>query len=247
MSRNLILGALGALVVIGAAIYYFLTSVDEIVARAIESNGSAVTGTRVSVSGVSISLREAKGSIRGLRVANPEGFSGDAVSLRHIAITIDPASLVSRDPLVLTAIRVQDPSVNVVLDARGRNNLQVMQDHVKKYRRSGETELENPSNRIRIGELEIGAAKLHADASAIGGKNYDTTLAPVNRSGIGGRSGAPPGEIANLIVRAFVGEMVEAVVRTEAQHQIDTLIEKKLGTGGAGNAAKSIVNGILGN
>jgi len=247
VSRNLVLGALAVFVVIGAAIYTFLTSVDEIVARAIESNGSSVTGSRVTVSGVSISLREAKGSIRGLRVANPKGFPGDAVSLRHIAITIDPASLVARDPIVLTAIRVQEPSVNVVLDAAGRNNLQVMQDNVKSYRESGETTSGGSSNRIRIGRLEIAAAKLSADVSAIGGKNYDTTLAPVNRSDIGGRSGAPPGEIANLIVRAFVGEMVEAVVRTEAQHQIDTLIDKKLGTGGAGDAAKSIVDGILGN
>ena len=79
MSRNLVVGVVIVLVAVGAAIYYFVSSVDEIVARAIESNGSAVTGTTVSGSGVRISLRDAKGSIRGLRIANPDGFSGDAV------------------------------------------------------------------------------------------------------------------------------------------------------------------------
>ena len=59
MSRNLVVGVVIVLVAVGAAIYYFVSSVDEIVARAIESNGSAVPGTTVSVSGVRISLRAA--------------------------------------------------------------------------------------------------------------------------------------------------------------------------------------------
>ena len=247
MSRNIAVGVVVVLVAVGAAIYYFVYSLDEIVARAIEKNGSAVTGTPVSVSGVSISLRDAKGSIRGLRIGNPKGFSGEAVSLRHITIAIDPASLVSRDPIVLTLIRVQDPSVNLILDSNGRSNLQALQANANRSSGSSGTASEGPPMRIGIRKLEIAGTKLSADVSAIGAKNYDTTLAAVNRSDIGGRSGATPSEIANVIVNAFVSEMVSAVARSEAQHRIDALIDKKLGTGGAGAAAKSIVDGLLGN
>lgn len=247
MSRKLVLVGLVVVVAIAAAVYYFLASVDEIVARAIESNGSAVTGTTVSVSGVSISLRDAKGSIRGLRIGNPRGFSGDAVSFRHITIGIDPASLVAREPIVLTEVRVADPSVNLVLDSSGRSNLQALQANIKGSDGSGQASSSGPPVRIGIRRFEVAGTKLSADVSAVGGKNYETNLSPVNRSNIGGSAGASPAEIAKVIVGAFVEATVAAVARTEAQHQLDKLIDKKLGAGQVGDAAKGLVDGLLGN
>ena len=41
--------------------------------------------------------------------------------------------------------------------------------------------------------------------------------------------------------------VVAAVARTEAQHQLDKLIDKKLGAGQVGDAAKGLVDGLLGN
>ena len=247
MSRNLVVGVVIVLVAVGAAIYYFVSSVDEIVARAIESNGSAVTGTTVSVSGVRISLRDAKGSIRGLRIANPDGFSGDAVSFRDITIGIDPASLISRDPILLTEIRVQDPRVNLILDANGRSNLEALEQNVNRSSGTSAETAGGPPMPIGIRRLEIAGAKLSADVSAVGGKNYETTLSAVNRSNIGGRSGATPSQIAKVIVGAFVKETVAAVARSEAQHQLGKLIDKKLGDGALGDAAKGLVDGLLGN
>lgn len=246
MSRNRILGLVVGLVVVAAGIYYFFASVDGIVARAIETNGSAVTGTSVSVSGVRISLRDAKGSIRGLRIGNPEGFSGDAVSFRDITIAIDPASLISRAPIVLTQVRVQDPEVNLVLDANGRSNLQVIERNVNRSGGGSAGSAGGPPTRIGIRRLEIAGAKLRADVSAVGGKNYESTLSAVNRSNIGGSSGATPGQVAKVILAAFVEETVAAVARSEAQHQLDKLIDNKLGGGAVGDAAKGIVDGLLG-
>ncbi|HJO24761.1 MAG: hypothetical protein QF890_01010 [Myxococcota bacterium] len=246
MLRKLILFGAVALVAVCGAVYYFSFSLDGIVARAIERNGSAVTGTTVSVSGVHISLRDAKGSIRGLRIENPKGFSGEAVSFRDITIGIDPASLVSRNPIVLTQVRVQEPSVNLVLDENGRSNLGALQDNLKRPSGSSGATSEGPPTRLGIRRLEIAGTKLSADVSAVGGKNYEMTLSPVNRSNIGGSSGATAGEIAKLIAGDFVQQVVVAVARSEAQHQIDQLIDKKLGGDAVGEAAKSIVDGILG-
>ena len=93
MFRKLAIAAVVVLLLIAGGLYYFLSSLNELVASAIESSGSEVTGTRVSVSGVDISLREGRGSIRGLRIANPAGFSGDAVSFSDITIVIDTFSM----------------------------------------------------------------------------------------------------------------------------------------------------------
>ena len=64
------------LVVLGVG-WYFFSNLDSIVAGVIETEGSKVTGTQVSVSGAEISAQEGRGTISGLtpsqvpRVLNP--------------------------------------------------------------------------------------------------------------------------------------------------------------------------------
>lgn len=250
MMRKIVI-AVGAVVVLFAgALWYLASSVDGIVKEVIEESGSAATGTEVSVSGVRIHLREARGSIDGLRIANPTGFSGDAISFRSITIAIDPASIAGRDPIVVTEVRVQEPHVNLVL-GNGGSNLQALLDNI---RRGGGTKPPSSSSggkvdaeeiRIRIDSLDIGKAQLSADLSKVGGKSYQATLPVIQRSGLGGHRGATATEIAETIARAFVQETLAAAARHETQHAVDKLIDKNL-KGDAGAAAKGILGNLLG-
>ena len=78
--------ALGLAVVViigvGYGAYYLLSNLDSIVKSAIEQYGSEITGTRVRVGSVKITLTEGRGTIRGLRVGNPSGFSSNGARLR---------------------------------------------------------------------------------------------------------------------------------------------------------------------
>ena len=134
-----------------------------------------------------------------------------------------------------------------MLDSSGRSNLQALQDNINRSSGSAPAASSGPPVRIEIRRFEVAGTKLSADVSAVGGKNYETNLAPVTRSNIGGSAGASPAEIAKVIVAAFVEATVSAVARTEAQHQLDKLIDKKLGGGDLGDAAKGLVDGLLGN
>jgi len=88
------------------------------VKAAIERFGSDITGTKVTVGSVDISLKSGLGTIRGVRVDNPEGFSSDdAFELGEITVDLDVASL-NRDPIVIEEIRILAPAVRGELDAK---------------------------------------------------------------------------------------------------------------------------------
>ena len=252
MFRKLAIAAVVVLLLIAGGLYYFLSSLNELVASAIESSGSEVTGTRVSVSGVDISLREGRGSIRGLRIANPAGFSGDAVSFSDITIVIDTSSLTSGSPIVLSRVEVQKPVVNLVLAADGSTNLQTLQKNIESHTSSDKPPAtsENKSSGgaptlLRIDKLEIDSAHLLADVSAVGGKNYEANLPALRRSNLGGARGATPGVIGQTVLREFVTEVAESIARSEAKHQINKLIDDKVG-GEVGEAAKGLVGELFG-
>lgn len=233
----------------GGGLYYLANSIDGIVASLIEKSGSSALGTTVRVSDVKISLKEAKGSIAGLTVANPSGFSGEAISFQDIVIGIDPASLLSRKPIVITEVTVRSPSVNLVLGANGSTNIQALLANV-----SGSSSKPAPSTdasagssdlRLRINRLEIADASLAADLSAVGGKNFSTKIPALRQSNVGGGSGAAPDALATTIAKVYVSKVGESVARAEAAKQVNKLVDKHLG-GEAGEAAKGILGNILG-
>ncbi|MFP6665486.1 MAG: hypothetical protein VCC00_14940 [Deltaproteobacteria bacterium] len=262
MLQKILISGVALLVVVGGAVFYLASSLDGIVENIIETKGSAATGTAVRVSGVHISLRDARASIDRLTVANPDGFPGDLISFGSITVSIDPASLVAREPIVLTEVRVDDPQVNLVVGTGGRTNLQALQ---QKLKRSGSGSGSGSGGggggsddsggavakstrtpiRIRIDRLEIGQAALSADLAAVGGKNYETKIAAVQRRNLGGAAGASPGRIAEIIAQAIVQETASAVARSEAKNELGKLIDKNL-KGGAAEAARGLLGGLLG-
>src|SRR5262245_66584381 len=99
--------AIGIVLLAGAAAY-LLWSLDARVARAIEAQGTQIFGTPVRVDSVDIELAAGRGTIRGIRVANPEGYSsGDAIRLAAIELAIDARSL-REQPFRVTHVRVGD-------------------------------------------------------------------------------------------------------------------------------------------
>ena len=232
----------------GTGLYYLANSIDRIVASLIEKSGAYALGTTVRVSDVRISLKEAKGSISGLTVANPSGFSGEAISFQDIVIRIDPASILSREPIVITEVTVRSPSVNLVLGANGSTNIQALlaDDSGSSSKPSPSTDTSaGSSSRLRINRLEIADTSLAADLSAVGGKNFSTTIPALRQSNVGGGSGAAPYALATTIAKVYVSKVGESVALAEAEKQVNKLVDKHLG-GDAGKAAKGLLGNILG-
>jgi hypothetical protein len=242
-----VLGAVGLLLVVlvGAALFFLASNLDSIVRGAIERYGTEILGAKVRVASVEIALGEGRGTIRGLRVANPDGYSSaDALRLGEITLQIDPGSLTA-SPVRVPQVRIVAPEVRYELAGR-TSNLQTLLDHVNA--RSGRAAERGPAGagseaaapRIAIASFVFEKGRVDADLGTPGFGETGVELPAVRLQSIGGRDGATPDEIGQVVMRAFLGSATRAVVRRQA----DRLIDEQVG-GEVGEAARGLLRRAL--
>jgi hypothetical protein len=84
----------------------------------------------VHVKSLHIQLAKGTGTIRGVRIANPEGYSGaDAITLSGIELAIDARSL-REQPFRVTKVRVGDSTVHFEIHEDGGSNIERITRHV---------------------------------------------------------------------------------------------------------------------
>ncbi|HEX5132156.1 MAG TPA: AsmA family protein [Candidatus Krumholzibacteria bacterium] len=210
MKRPLIIGGVVLLLgIVGIGVYLY-NNINPIVKSAIEKNGSAILGTDVSVGSVSISLKSGRGTIRDIRVKNPEGFdSGDVFTLDEITVDIHVASL-NKDPIVIDEIRIAAPNANVVLDEQGRSNIAVIKAAADRYQAASAKHPAGKQDagyekRFRIEKFSFEEGHVTADATALGKGTIEATLPPLHLTEVGGPAGDAPDAIGKTVTRAFLG------------------------------------------
>ena len=111
-------------------------NVDGIAKEMVEAIGSQVTGSRVQVADLQLSLTEGTGHLSGLTVANPEGFShGNLFALGSIKVNIDIESL-TKDVYVVELISID--SVRVLAEWVGSSsNVQVLLNAMGSHSKGG--------------------------------------------------------------------------------------------------------------
>lgn len=129
MAKGLKYGLIGLIVIVIVGLVALTLSIDSIVKSSIEDIGSEMTGTPVTVDGVSISPFSGQGTISGFRVANPDGYSETyAVEIGELSIEMDVMSLFS-DEIIVRQIRVLSPMIYVEQQLP-ENNIQEILNHV---------------------------------------------------------------------------------------------------------------------
>ncbi len=245
MKRVVLLGALALVLALGAAVWLGLSQLDSLVAAAIERYGSEITGVPVRVGEVKIELAEGRGTIAGLRVGNPEGFSpGDAFSLGEITLDIDPSSLTA-SPIVIDVLRVADPEARYEVDAKGRSNFDVIRDNVKRYSaNSASAEPESDSGpesgeelRLAVTRFRFEGGAVTADLSALheDAKPQTLDLPSVALDGLGGSEGATPGELGVEVFDAFTKSVRKAggkALKNEARRALEKAVGKAVEAAG---------------
>lgn len=229
-------------VVIAAGVYFLLSNLNSLVAGMIEKYGSEATQTSVTVSDVNISIRDSRGSIKGLTVANPEGFeAANAFEMDDITLAIDAQSL-RGSPLVVEEIRILSPVVFAEFAGSGSSNINQLRKNVEEYtaERAGEEETGKEEKRITIKKFIFEEGKIEVDARALGAGKRTVTLPEIRMNDIGGEKGATPGEIAAIILKSVAQKAASRVANSE----LKSVIEKKLSDEGA-EKAKELINKIV--
>src|SRR6202000_495394 len=100
MLKKIGIGLVVLLVIIAGVSWYLYSNLDSYVKAAIEKYASDATQTAVRVDSVKISLSTGEGTITGLTVANPDGYSSaKAVSIGTILMRLDIGSVRGTGPI----------------------------------------------------------------------------------------------------------------------------------------------------
>ena len=143
IGRSLGIGVLVLLLIVVGSVIYVVSSLDSLVASAIEQAGSQATQTPVRVSAVSIDLKSGQGTISELSVGNPAGFSAPHVfTLGGISTKLDLNSI-TQDPIVIEEIHVQSPRVVYEINTAGKSNIDALRDNLARSSGSRKSKAES--------------------------------------------------------------------------------------------------------
>lgn len=263
-SNKVLLGAGIVVLLLAVGLFYLYSNLDRIVAAAIEKYGAQATGTKVSVSAVHIRLRAGEGSIGGLRVGNPAGFSTpEAITLKNITISVDTSSI-SGNPIVINRIVVSSPRVVYEVNGSGKSNILEIARHV----RGGAEQTKEPTGaqggnegvrKVLIRSIVVEKGEVAFRVAALQGKPLSATLPPIVLRNVGGKGGDSPAVIAEQVlvpiarqaaaaasqagIQRYLGKNAEAL-----QKSLEEKAEKQLGTSGkeAVHGAENTIRELFG-
>jgi hypothetical protein len=204
--RGILIG-LGVLAVaIVAAVLWTAGNLNSLVRKGVERYGPRITGTDVRLAGVDLELREGRGTLRGLRIGNPDGFSNDdAIALGEITLDVDPGSL-AKEPIVIETIRIAGPELLLELAKDGGVNLRSLQENVADYVPEASAK---PPPRVAVRTLTVEGGKLAVDATAVGGKRSERDLGSFTLRDVGGAEGVPADRLGQEVLRALLRQALE--------------------------------------
>jgi hypothetical protein len=232
ISKILVLIVLVVIIVAGG-LFYVLSSLDRIVAAAIEKYGSKVTQTEVTVSAVAIKLKSGEGSIKGLKVGNPSGFSSpDAFTLGDITVGLD-TSTVTKDVVVINQVLISGPHITYEINKSGQANINIINKNVKQLQ-GGSAQAAAPDE-----EKGESAVKLLIRKFVIEGGQIDAYV-PVKPEPVTvklpkievadlGSGGAPPREIAAQILSVILKNVGPAVQKAGVEQYLGKSVEEMKG------------------
>jgi hypothetical protein len=233
------LAVLAAIVSLGVLWAWY--SLDFIVKVALEHYGPDVTGVAIKVDEVKLSPRDGLGSLKGVEIGNPTGYSSPrAARLGLVRVAIDPATL--GDPVtVIREISVEAPAIFFERGNKG-TNLDAIQRSIEAYVKRGESGPDVPATTIGgakrkfiIERLAIRGARVTMTNPALRGQGITFDLPEIQMRDIGKRQ--------NGVTASEAGSIVTATVIARIAQRVLTSVEllRKGGREGAVDALKGLL------
>lgn len=224
------------LALIGVGVFVALNS-GNLVKSAIEEFGPQYLGVDVGVSEVNLELTEGSAQIKGLRMGNPQGFSGpDMMALDEIKVVLD-TSQISETLVVMKEVVIDGAAVTAIAKGQ-RTNFQQLMDNLGVSSSSEETaasEADGVTTKFIIDRFNFTNAKASLDSDILG--QLELNIPDIRLKDIGRKSnGATAAELAEQILKP-----ITAAISKEAVNQgldiegvkanVRGKIEEKIGSG----------------
>lgn len=245
-----VLFLLGVIAVV--AIGFFL---GPIVTKAVNTVGPKITGTKVELDGAKISPLTGGGTLKGLFVGNPEGWSGDkAFYLGEIRASVQPTSLLGSH-IVVNEVFIDGPEFVFEKRLLGGSNIDALLKQIEANTGGGQKPApaepapaaEEPASeplKFAIKSFRLQNAKMTLIAA---GAPITVPLPPLTIEDLGvAEGGITADQVATKVLQRVLAQMGAASVEAAKQIGGAALEGGKDGAKAAGEAAKGALNKLLG-
>lgn len=218
MSKGIKYTILGLFIVILAGFLGLTFTIDSIVKANIEQIGTEMTGTPVTVDGVSISPFSGQGTVSGFRVTNPEGYSQDyALEVDNLFIELDLMSLLS-DEVIVHEISMTGSSV-FVEQKLPENNIREIMNHVNSVEPG---EITDSGLIIEYFLLQDGTVDLYTEVG--GERSARVDISRIELRALGGADGQKATEdVIRQIAEQVAEESLQAAIQSGGEQLRDVL------------------------
>lgn len=240
-------GAVVGLCVVALVVASFF--LGSIVKAGVNGYGPKLTQTRVSLSGASISPLSGSGTLRGLEVGNPKGWSdANLLSFGRVHVSVEPKSLFG-DRIVINDIDVRKPEFDyeTKLVASNVGDLLATINRATGSKSAGAKAKNGKPLRVEVRHLRVsgGVVRLGASKAAV-----SFPLPPIELSDIGTKNGGvSPAELVSVVMRAVRNDIVQAAASAASVGKAGAKAANEAAqnaTNQAVQGAKDKVKGLLG-
>ena len=178
IKKLLLLGGIGAIVLVVAAVIVGAMFLDGIVKKGVETVGPQIVKVPITLNEVHIGLLTGSAKVQGLVIGNPAGYQTPyAISVGLAEVGVNPASVLS-DKIVIRSVHVKSPEISFEGNPLGKNNLGDIMETVNAMAKSGGPPATNttakagtkPAQKIEVDDFLISGAKVHVSLTGMGGK-----------------------------------------------------------------------------
>ncbi|MDA0346515.1 MAG: hypothetical protein O3C43_04090 [Verrucomicrobia bacterium] len=208
-----LLGIIAVLVIIvGIGMFVLAKSAGKIIQTAVVRLGPEIAQVDIELKKVNISFLSGAGGLEGLKIHNPEGFSGEhAFYAEHLALDLKPMSVLS-DKIVIEEILIIGPDIQFE-QKLGSSNLKQILDNVQAFAGSPEEAEEEASGgkKLEIKRFILKDAKVGV---GLGTKPISITIPTIEINGLGeGEEGITGAEVISVLLTEVTSQVIAAIAK----------------------------------
>ncbi len=201
---------------IGGGLYLYL-NLESMITRQAEKIAANALGVAVDIDGMNISLSDRTVTIRGIKIANPDGFKQPHVMTTDtVSITLDTAS---QELIAFKDINVHGGRVILEINENGLNLADLKQSIDNQKQASDSTAEEKV--RVIVNQMVIDTSVIESHVAFLDRDIASFTMPPMRFSNIGQGGNTHAGDALAVIISRYLSEAERQARRSQALSGVD--------------------------
>lgn len=195
------------LTVVGVGLF-----LDKAVKKGVETVGPQLTKTTITLDSMKLSIIGGAGSIKGLSVGNPEGYTAPtSITLEKGSLAVSPGSLLS-DKIVVKSVRIESAEIYIA-GTPTKNNLTKILDNVEEATGGGKdatatTPSGKPAKKLQVDEFVMTGLKVTYAPPGFSGQTFPLKVPDIKLTNLGtGSDGITAADLTKRVISELTAQI----------------------------------------